>query len=188
VRPPSKFGFGAVLLGIGVAVGSFVLRQYWMPEAENRVESVLASMDFEARDLSVRRYDPNGSPGFDLWAPLAQRQNAEDALTLIDANFVFADGDGEAGWHGQAPQALVNNDGQPLQLLGGVMLEHPHSKTTLHTESMTLDPQARRAWGEQPVRLERVGSVVESEQFNVDLDSDLVSLNGKVRGRFSGHK
>ncbi len=188
MRPPSKFGFGAVLLGIGVAVGSFVLRQYWMPEAETKPESVLATMDFEARDLSVRRFDPNGSPGFDLWAPRAQRQNAEDALTLIDANFVLADSDGNGGWQGQAPQALVSNDGEPVQLLGGVMLERPNSKTTLHTDAMAIDPQTRRAWGEQPVRLERIGSVVESEQFNVDLGSDLVSLNGNVRGRFSGQE
>jgi len=188
LRPPSKFGLGAVLLGLGALVGSFALRQYFLPETQDRVESTLANMDFEARDLSVRRYDPNGSPGFDLWAPRAERQKAEDALTLIDANFVFADSDGKGGWQGLAPQALVSNDGEPIQMLGGVLLERPQSKTTLHTEAMSIDPQARRAWGEVPVRLERVGSVVQSGQFTVDLASDLVSLSGKVHGRFGGRK
>ena len=65
------------------------------------------------------------------------------------------------------------------------MLERPQSKTQLHTEAMAIDPQARRAWGEHPVKVERVGSVVEGGQFSVDLNGDLVSLDGKVRGRFA---
>lgn len=188
MRPPSRFGFTGVLLAIGLMVGTFLLRQYWMPEPEREARPQLANMDFQARDLSVRRYEPDGAPGFDLWAPRAERQRAEDALSLIDANFTLADKQGQGSWQGLAPTALVSNDGGPVQMLGGVMLERPLSQATLHTEAMVIDPQARRAWGVTPVRLERNGSVVESEQFSVDLDADLVSLQGKVRGRFAGRQ
>ncbi|MCB1609175.1 MAG: LPS export ABC transporter periplasmic protein LptC [Xanthomonadales bacterium] len=185
MRPPSRFGYGAVLLAVGLLLGTFLLRQYWLPDEQPKSGPKVANMDFEARDLSVVRYDPDGAPGFDLWAPRAERQRAEDALTLIDANFVLADAQGKGSWQGQAPTALVSNDGSAIQMRGGVMLERPQSKTQLHTEAMAIDPQARRAWGEHPVKVERVGSVVEGGQFSVDLNGDLVSLDCKVRGRFA---
>lgn len=188
MRPPARFGYGYVLLGVGLFVGTFVLRQYWQPDREVDDQPKLLNMDFEARDLSVKRYDPEGAPGFELWAPRAERQRAEDALTLLDANFLLADSDGQGSWSGQAPQALISNDGSEVRMLGGVLLERPESNSTLHTEAMSLDPQRRRAWGEEPVQLKRPGSVVESGQFSVDLDAEQVSLDGSVRGRFDGRR
>ncbi len=188
MRPPTRFGYGSVVLGLALFIGTFVLRQYWQPERQGDDQPTLANMDFEARDLSVKRYDPEGAPGFELWAPRAERQRAEDALTLLDANFVLADSDSTDSWHGQAPTALISNDGSAVQMLGGVLLERPQSKSTLHTEAMSLDPQQRRAWGEQPVQLKRPGSVVESGQFSVDLNAEQVSLEGQVRGRFDAQR
>lgn len=181
---PARYGWPAFVVAGALTIGTFVLRGWFQPEAPPSVSSVLSQMDFEASGLQVVRYDEQGTPGFTLVAPRAERFRAEDALALLEADFSLLDNDGQGGWDGRALRIEVRQDGSPLQLTGEVLLARQDEPLRLRAPELWLDPQARRAWGEQSVELERPGSLVRSQQFEVDLERSAVQLSGRVNGSF----
>ncbi|MCB1627943.1 MAG: LPS export ABC transporter periplasmic protein LptC [Xanthomonadales bacterium] len=184
MKHPARYGWPAFLVAAGVAIGSFLLRGYFQPEADVPEASVLSQMDFEASGLTVIRYDEQGTPGFELTAPRAERFRAEDALALLQADFRLADRDAQGAWLGRADRVEVSTDAAPLQMTGEVKLARENENLTLRAPTVWLDPQARRAWGEDTVVLERTGSVVNAQQFEADLEQSAVQLSGRVSGSF----
>jgi LPS export ABC transporter protein LptC len=141
-------------------------------------------MDFEATGLDVVRYDSQGTPGFELSAPRAERFRADDALQLLEATFRLADREAGGAWRGSALQIEVRQNGEPLLLTGEVLLSREGEELQLNAPSLWLDPQARRAWGEESVSVARPGSLVKAERFEVDLEKSQVQLEGRVSGQF----
>lgn len=186
MRPPNRFGWPAMALALALVLGTFALREHFQPDDRTPVENVLARMDFEATGLDVVRYDEQGTPGFELRAPRAERFRAEDALKLLEAEFYLADKDADGGWRGSANTVEVRPDGAPLFLTGEVALERDGEALRIDAPSLSLDPQARRAWGEESVVVQRPGSTVNAERFEVDLEQSRVQLEGRVSGRFRG--
>jgi LPS export ABC transporter protein LptC len=186
MRPPNRFGWPAIALALAVAAGSFALRGYFHSDPGAPVASALAQMDFDATGLDVVRYDEQGTPGFTLSAPRAERFRAEDELKLLDAVFYLADRDAQGGWHGSANTVEVRPDGAPLFLTGDVALEREGEELRIEAPSLSLDPQARRAWGEDTVSVQRPGSKVNAERFDVDMEQSRVQLEGRVSGQFRG--
>lgn len=184
MRPPNRFGLPALLLALAVALGSFALREHFRPPPPAAVSSLLAQMDFEATGLDVIRYDAQGTPGFELRAPRAERFRADDALQLLEASFRLADREAGGAWRGSAAQIEVRQNGDPLLLSGNVELRREGQELQLNAPSLLLDPQARRAWGEESVSVTRPGSLVQAERFEVDLEKSQVQLEGRVSGQF----
>ncbi len=186
MRPPNRFGWPAIALALAVALGTFALRGHFQSDPGEPVASALAQMDFQATGLEVVRYDEQGTPGFKLSAPRAERFRADDELKLLEAVFYLADRDAQGAWHGSANTVEVRPDGAPLFLTGDVALQREGEELRIDAPSLSLDPQARRAWGEDSVTVVRPGSKVNAERFDVDLDQSRVKLEGRVSGQFRG--
>ena len=184
MRPPNRFGAPAILAAVALVLGTFALREQFRPEQPASVASVLAQMDFEATGLDVIRYDAQGTPGFELRAPRAERFRADGELQLLGATFRVADPDAGGAWRGSALRIEVRQNGEPLLLTGDVALLREGEELQLNAPSLLLDPQARRAWGEESVSVARPGSLVRAERFEVDLEKSQVQLEGRVSGQF----
>ena len=176
---------GAVIT-VGMGALGTALWQSFVPESspvlqiDLEEEQLITSYLFEG---TRRHFSQDGVAADVLEIGEATLWQNSDETTLRDIRYQ-AQAENGAVWDIDAAAGIFFEDLNELELKNGVTVLELTRDATMHTESMRLYMDQKRATGEQEVVMTGRGSRTTGSAFELDLQSSMATLRGDVRTEY----
>jgi len=172
-------------LGLGLLVTVWLLRVAPGPKQQIVEKQVLASTDYDIRRFTLRVYDLEGQLKSQLQGETAQHFPATMTTLVAMPRFFSYSTQGNMT-SGQAKQALLNEDGSEVQLMGQVKLhtlptaDQPDT-LTVTSEFLHFFANTDEVKSHVPVEAVRGKNAFKADSMHADNLTQVMQLKGRVK-------
>jgi lipopolysaccharide export system protein LptC len=174
-----------LLLGMGLLLTVWLLRMAPSPMQAAQQKKTLAIPDYDVRQFKMSVYGLNGQLKSEMQGTAAQHFPAS-MTTLVDQPRFFAFSSAGNMTNGVAKQALLNEDGSEVQLMGQVQLQQlPTSDQpdtlTIQGEFLHFFANTDEVKSHVPVQAVRGQNTFKANRMHADNLHQVMQLNGRVK-------
>lgn len=174
-----------LLLGMGLLLTVWLLRMAPSPMQAAQEKKTLAIPDYDVRQFKMSVYGLNGQLKSEMQGTAAQHFPAS-MTTLVDQPRFFAFSSTGNMTNGVAKQALLNEDGSEVQLMGQVQLQQlPTSDQpdtlTIQGEFLHFFANTDEVKSHVPVQAVRGQNTFKADRMHADNLHQVMQLNGRVK-------
>lgn len=174
-----------LLLGMGLLLTVWLLRMAPSPMQAAQEKKTLAIPDYDVRQFKMSVYGLNGQLKSEMQGTAAQHFPAS-MTTLVDQPRFFAFSSAGNMTNGVAKQALLNEDGSEVQLMGQVQLQQlPTSDQpdtlTIQSEFLHFFANTDEVKSHVPVQAVRGQNTFKADRMHADNLHQVMQLNGRVK-------
>ena len=174
-----------LLLGMGLLLTVWLLRMAPSPMQAAQEKKTLATPDYDVRQFKMSVYGLNGQLKSEMQGMAAQHFPAS-MTTLVDQPRFFAFSSAGNMTNGVAKQALLNEDGSEVQLMGQVQLQQlPTSDQpdtlTIQGEFLHFFANTDEVKSHVPVQAVRGQNTFKADRMHADNLHQVMQLNGRVK-------